>query len=383
MKELFSRSLDLVHALRQRSSFLFGPRGTGKSTWIRDSLKGARIYDLLDDRVYLQLVQKPSILEEEWRIDPTAIIVLDEIQKLPKILDEVHRLITLHEAKFLLTGSSARKLKRSGVNLLGGRARELHFFPLAFHEIPNCDLVTYLNRGGLPLVALSEEPLKDLRSYTNLYLREEIAAEALTRRVENFARFLDVIAVHSGEELHYQNFASDAGIPVKTLQSYVEILEDTLIGFRVNPFQKTIKRKAIARSKFYLFDLGVTRSLAKRGEVLPGSELFGKAFEQFLALEMRAAISILDSDTALSYWRTKSGFEVDFVLGDSIAIESKAVPLVHENHMKGLRALREENIVKKALVVSCDPSRRRTADGIDIIPWQEFLTDLWSGKYFE
>jgi predicted AAA+ superfamily ATPase len=389
---VFNRRLDLKSRLAQRSAFLFGPRGTGKSTWIRKSLPEARLYDLLDERTYLKLLQRPSILEEEWRVRPEAPIVIDEIQKLPKILDEVHRLISLHDARFLLTGSSARKLKRTGVNLLGGRARELHFFPLTSAEISQgenregevhgFDLNRYLNRGGLPLVYLSNEPLEDLRSYVSLYLREEIAAEALTRKVDEFARFLDVMAIHCGDELHYQNFSSDSGVKAKTLQNYIEILEDTLIGFKVPPFEKTIRRKAITRSKFYLFDIGITRVLARRGEVQPGSELFGRAFEHFIVLELRAALDLLGRDLPLQYWRTKSGFEVDLVLGDHVAIEIKGVPQVHDHHLKGLRALREENVVRHAWVVSLDSHRRRTADGIEIIPWQEFLKQLWSDQLF-
>ncbi len=381
--KVFRRKLDLAARLEKRSAFLFGPRGTGKSTWIRESLPGARIYDLLDERIYLKLLQRPSILEEEWRVGPQAPIVIDEIQKLPKILDEVHRLISLHDARFLLTGSSARKLKHSGVNLLGGRARELHFYPLTSAEIPDFDLTHYLNRGGLPLVYLSDEPLEDLRSYVSLYLREEIAAEALTRRVYEFARFLDVMAIHSGDELHYQNLSSDSGVKAKTLQNYVDILEDTLVGFRVPPYEKTKKRKAITRSKFYLFDIGVTRLLARRGEVLPGSELFGKAFEQFIILELRAATDLLGIDLPIQYWRTKSGFEVDVVLGDHAALEIKAVTTVQDHHLKGIRALREENLLRHAWVVSLDSHRRRTADGIEILPWRDFLGALWTRELFK
>ena len=379
---LLNRRLDLQARLQKRSAFLFGPRGTGKSTWIRETLPQAQIHDLLSQQTYLRLLQQPSLLEEEVRAHPSRPVVIDEIQKLPQLLDEVHRLMSLYDARFLLTGSSARKLKRSGVNLLGGRARELHFFPLTFAEIPDFDLPFYLNRGGLPLVYRSEEPLEDLKSYVSLYLREEIAAEALTRKVDQFARFLDVMALHSGDELHYQNFSNDSGVKSKTLQNYVEILEDTLIGFRVPPFDRTQKRKAIARSKFYLFDLGVTRVLARRGEVQAGSELFGKAFEQFIVLEIRAALSLLNIDLPLQYWRTKSGFEVDVVLGDQMALEIKAVPQVQDPHLKGLRALMEEKLIRKASVVSLDAHRRSTKDGIEIYPWREFLEGLWGGQLF-
>ena len=285
----FNRTLDLQAALKQRSAFLFGPRGTGKSTLVRKVFPEARYYDLLDERTYLSLLRDSRLIAEQ-NPHPDSLIVIDEVQKLPKLLDEVHRLIFEKKHRFLLTGSSARKLKRAGVNLLGGRARELHLFPLTSREIPDFDLGYYINRGGLPLVYQSDEPLEDLASYVSLYLREEIAAEALTRRVDQFARFLDIVALNNGEELHYKNLSSDSGVPVRTLENYVEILEDTLVGFRVLPFEKAKKRKSITRSKLFLFDLGVTKVLAKRGEVQKGSELFGKAFEHFICLELRAAL---------------------------------------------------------------------------------------------
>ncbi|MGK5086552.1 AAA family ATPase [Bdellovibrionota bacterium FG-2] len=358
---------------------MFGPRGTGKSTLFAQTFPHARHYDLLEEKTYLTLMRDSSILEQE-NPGQNELIIIDEVQKLPKLLDEVQRLVFKNKHRFLLTGSSARKLKRGGANLLGGRARELHLFPLVSQEIPDFDLNTFLNRGGLPSVYLSEDPLEDLKSYISLYLREEIANEALTRRVDLFARFLDVMALNCGEELHFQNLSSDCGVKAKTLQNYVEILEDTLLGFQVLPFEATKIRKAITRSKFYLFDLGVTRVLAKRGEVVPQGELFGKAFEHFIMLETRAALSYLKKDLPMQYWRTKSSFEVDLILGDSYAFEIKSTDEINPRHLKGLRALREEALLRKYAVIAFVP-HRRIIDGIAIIPWQEFLAMLWGGEF--
>lgn len=378
----FIRLLNLNEVLAKRTAFLFGARGTGKTTLISKQLPNARVYDLLEEKTYLRLLRDSQLLEQENPAD-NSLIVIDEIQKLPKLLDEVHRLITKRKHRFLLTGSSARKLKRQGANLLGGRARELHLFPLTWKEIggERFDLYKYLNHGGLPSVYLSDEPTEDLKGYVSLYLREEVAAEALTRRIDQFARFLDTIALNNGEELHFENIASDSGIKSRTIMNYVEILEDTLLGFRVRPYEKTLKRKAITRSKFFLFDVGVTAVLARRGELMAGSELFGRAFEHFIALELNAALNYSKSDLPLCYWRTKSGFEVDFVIGDETAIEVKSTQFVSERHLKGLMALREEQKVKKFIVISQDP-HERLIEGIRILPWQKALEELWGRNWF-
>ncbi len=379
----FPRALDLHKTLAQRSAFLFGARGTGKTSLIRAALPEARLYDLLDQRVYLQLLRDMHLLEQQNPRDG-SLIVIDEIQKLPELLDEVQRLIVAKKHRFLLTGSSARKLKRQGVNLLGGRARLLQLFPLTWHEIgASFNLLRYLNQGGLPDVYLSDEPVEDLRGYVGLYLREEVAAEALARRMDQFARFLDTIALNNGEELHLENLASDAGVKARTLANYIEILEHTLLGFRVPVFAQAGKRKAISRAKFYLFDIGVTRVLAARGLVAEKSELFGRAFEHFIALELRAALTYLKSDLRLQYWRTRSGLEVDFVLGDRVAIAVKGTDFVTAKHLKGLRGLFEDVPgLRHRLVISMDHHERRI-DGIRVLPWQQALQELWAGAWFD
>jgi uncharacterized protein len=376
----FARQLDLPALLAQKSHFLFGPRGTGKTHLVHSSLLGglhpARIYDLLDDSVFRRLAKRPEIIGEEARTD--EVVVIDEVQKLPLLLDEAHRLIEARGIRFLLTGSSARKLRRGGANLLAGRAWTASLLPLTSAEIPDFDLVRYLNRGGLPFVYQSQNPELELASYVDTYLREEIQAEALTRNIGLFARFLDAFALVNGEELAYQALASDTGIQAKTIRNYVEILKDTLIGFEVEAFRATKSRKAIARSRFYLFDIGVTNTLCQRGEIREKSELFGRAFEQLIMLELRAYLSYTRSRKPLCYWRSTSQFEVDAVVGREFAVEVKATDLVSDRDLRGLLALREEGLIKRYCVVSLDPEPRHV-NGIDIWPWRHFLNELWRG----
>ncbi|OGQ65598.1 MAG: hypothetical protein A3F89_01060, partial [Deltaproteobacteria bacterium RIFCSPLOWO2_12_FULL_50_11] len=338
-----------------------------------------RLYDLLDSLTFTRLLKNPRLIEEENRKDQ-CLIVVDEIQKLPSLLDEVHRLIEKYDWKFLLTGSSARKLKRGAANLLGGRARMAHLFPLTSHEIEDFDLLRYLNHGGLPAIYLSEEPQEDLAGYVSLYLKEEIQAESLTRNLPAFSTFLDAIALSNGEEINMESFASDCGVSPITVKNYLQILEDTLVGFSLPGFRKTKKRKAISRIKHYLFDVGVVNHLCQRGLIQSKSELFGKAFEQFLIQEVRACLDYQRTIVSLSYWRSTSQFEVDLILGQKLALEIKATSLVQDKHLKGLRALKEEGLIEKYAIVSLDEEERTTEDGIAIYPWKVFLKKMWDRK---
>lgn len=376
---VYQRRLGLTALLKKKSLFLLGPRSTGKSTLIDQQLPNARVYDLLDADVFNRLLREPKLLGEESAAP--AVIAIDEIQKMPRLLDEVHRLIEKQKRTFLLTGSSARKLKHGAANLLAGRAWEARLFPLTSGEIAEFDLLRYLNRGGLPQVYDSDDFEEELKSYTNLYLREEIQAEALTRNLPAFARFLDAIALSNGEELNYQGLASDCGLPASTVTNYVQILEDTLLGFSVPAFKRTKKRKAITRAKHFLFDVGVTNALCHRGVIQAKSELFGKAFEHFIVMELRAYLSYERKDLELAYWRSTSQFEVDFIVGDELAIEVKSTDLVTDRHLKGLRALKEEkNLVRNFMVVSLDKHPRTTEDGIHIVPWRVFTERLWASE---
>ncbi|MBW2111785.1 MAG: DUF4143 domain-containing protein, partial [Deltaproteobacteria bacterium] len=278
---------------------------------------------------------------------------------------------------FLLTGSSARKLKRGGANLLAGRAWWAELFPLTSSEIPEFDLMTYLNSGGLPSIYPSDDYREELQAYTALYLKEEIQNEALTRKVAQFLEFLDLMALTNGEEISYQSLARDCGVSANSIKNYVEILEDTLVAFRLRAFTKTRKRKAISRSKLYFFDVGVTNSLANRGEILAGSELFGKAFQHFILLEVRAFLSYARKRERMSYWRSTSGFEVGLIVGDRWAFEIKGTDSIHDKHLKGIRALKEEGNIGRFGVISRDRYERKTRDGIVVFPWRVFLRRLW------
>ncbi|MEN0060054.1 MAG: AAA family ATPase [Bdellovibrio sp.] len=377
-KVMYKRVLNLKQALSKKSHFLFGPRATGKSWLIKRELPEAQIFDLLNISTFERFLKRPSAFAEEIQAE---LVVVDEIQKLPILLDEVHRLIEEKGLRFLLTGSSARKLKHGGANLLAGRARSLEFFPLTSFELEkDFDLLKYCRYGGLPLIYQSDEPWRDLKEYTQLYLKEEITAEAIVRRVDHFARFLDVIGLCSGEELNFQQVANDSGVPPRTVANFVEVLKDTLLAFELVPYKKTKKRKAISKSKIFLFDVGVANYLAGRKEVLFRSESFGKTFEHFLIQEIRAYKGYHQVDETLSYWRTVGGqYEVDCIVGDKVAIEIKSSERYTEKMLEGLRALKEEASIKRYILV-CRDSTSRKIDGIEVIPYQVFLKELWAGN---
>jgi uncharacterized protein len=377
---MYKRILDLNKLLKSKSFFLFGARSTGKTTLINQQLSNLKTYDLLDSDTYRRLTKQPKLIEEVVNSQAEP-IVIDEIQKLPLLLDEIHRLLNKYpKQRFLLTGSSARKLKHGGANLLAGRAWVANLFPLSWREITDFNLIAFLNTGGLPQVYNSNSPHEELKSYVGTYLREEIQAEAVTRNVQAFAEFLDIMALNSGCEINLEKIAADTQVSPSSIKNYIQILEDTLVSFTLKGFTKGKKRKATSRAKFYLFDVGVTNQLCQRSKILPKSELFGNAFEHFLILELHAFISYTRKDVVLNYWRTASGFEVDLVINGEIAIEFKGTDLVKERDLKGLRAFKEEQLAERHLVVSCDPERRLTNDGIEIWPWSEFLIDLWEGK---
>ncbi|MGD8294641.1 MAG: AAA family ATPase [Desulfobacterales bacterium] len=373
---MYNRILNLTSLLKKKSFFLFGPRGTGKTTLVRHTLSGVTVIDLLEIKTYREYLKNPSRISEQ-KLKP--IVVIDEVQKLPEILDEIHRLIETANVRFLLTGSSARKIKRGGANLLAGRAWWAELFPLTSNEIPNFDLMTYLNRGGLPAIYPSDDYSEELWAYTALYLKEEIQNEALTRKVAQFSEFLDLMALSNGEEISYQSIAGDCGVSPNSIKNYLQILEDTLVAFQLKAFTKTRKRKAISRSKLYFFDIGVTNSLAKRGEIMEGSELFGKAFEHFILLEVRAFLSYARKNIGMYYWRSTSKFEVDLILDNQWAVEIKGTSSIQNKHLKGLKALKEEGNIQNFAAVSCDRYERKTQDDITVFPWKLFLEKLWNG----
>lgn len=376
-KEILARQVDLTLP-RGKSCFLWGPRKAGKSYWIRHHLKEAALIDLLETDTFSEYAARPALLRERHE-KTTRLIVIDEVQKVPLLLDEVHWLIENRGTQFLLTGSSARKLRKGHANLLGGRAWRRLLLPLSYSEVSGFQLEKALVSGMLPPHFLSENPVEDLRAYVADYLKEEIAAEALTQNIPSFSEFLRVAALTSSELLNYTNIAREAGINQRVVRTYFDILEDTFLGFRVPPWTRSKNRRLILTEKFYLFDVGVGNYLARRHPV-PGNSDFGKAFEHFILMELRAYQAYRNPEMKISYWRTSSGQEVDFILGErEAAVEIKA-GRVHEGDLNGLKALTEDAPVQKAFVVSLEREPRRILSRIEILPWQDFLSLLWSGK---
>jgi predicted AAA+ superfamily ATPase len=298
------------------------------------------------------------------------------------LLNEVHHLIEAHDITFVLTGSSPRKLKQGGVNLLGGRARTRHLFPLVSPEVPDLNLLRTVNFGTIPSIYLSTDPLDDLKAYCGDYLQQEIQAEGLVRNIGVFSRFLQTAALCNGELINFESLASDSTVSAQTIREYFTILEDTLLGSMLPPFKKVIHRKAVSKAKFYFFDVGVANLLAQRFEIKEKSELFGKAFEHFIYCELRAYREYCKDYNPLSFWRDYRGHEVDFILGDTLALEVKSSSLVTEKHTKGLRMLCEEVPFKHRVIVSLDAAPRKIGD-IEVLPWRDFLVRLWNGEYRE
>ena len=372
------RLLNLEELLSQKSHFLFGPRQTGKTFLARRMLKNARFYDLLDSSTYLALSQNPGrIAEEVSSLD--RIVVIDEIQRIPGLLNEVHRLIEERGIRFLLTGSSARKLRRGGVNLLGGRARTRHLHPLTYRELKGgFDLNRVIESGLLPSIYFSGNPGADLKAYAGAYLQQEIVAEGAARNIPAFSRFLGVAAFCNATIVNFTNVANDAQVARTTVYEYFDILKDTLLLHELPAWRQSKKRKPIASSKYYFFDVGILATLQGR-EFRPRTPEFGEAFETYLMHELICYRDYV-SEEPLSYWRSTSGFEVDFILGDHTAIEVKAKENVSAQDLKSLRALAEEKKLKHYLCVSLEP-RPRTVGGISVLPYRKFLDDLWSGAY--
>jgi predicted AAA+ superfamily ATPase len=372
------RMIDLKGLLGKKSHFLLGPRQTGKTFLIRHTLKDAKVYDLLDTSLFLALSRNPGRIAEELLADDQE-IVIEEIQRLPELLNEVHRLIENRGIRFLLTASSARKLRRGGVNLLGGRARTKYLHPLTFSELGRrFDLYRAIEHGLIPSIYFSDDPRADLKAYAGSYLQEEIVAEGAARNIPAFSRFLRVAAFCNSTIVNFTNVAGDAQVARTTVYEYFEILKDTLILHELPAWRKSKKRKPLASSKYYFFDIGVVAALQER-QFRPGTPEFGEAFETYLMHELLSYRDYL-SDEPLSYWRSTSGFEVDFIIGDHTAIEAKARENISSSDLKSLRALSEEKRLQRFLCVSLEPRRRRIGDVL-VLPWDDFLKSLWNGEF--
>ncbi len=373
------RIIPLERDLETRSVLLLGPRRTGKTWWVQHQAPTHRAYDLLKSDVFQRLSARPSLIRESLGAGD-RLIVIDEIQKLPVLMDEVHVMIEETGTCFLLTGSSSRKLERSHTSLMGGRARTRLLCPLVSAELEAWDLQRAIQYGMLPPVYLSDDPLGDLDSYVGTYLREEIMAEALSRKIENFSRFLHHAAHASGEIVNFESVGRDAQVPARTIREYYSVLLDTLMGAMLEPLQTTGKRKAVSKGKFYFFDIGVVHSLTGELSVPPHTAGYGKAFEHLIWQELNAYQKYFARRSRINFFRDIHGAEVDFVLDERIAVEVKSAQIVHDKHLRGLEAILEQSDfpIERRIVVCQEPQRRKVA-GIEMIPYGEFLEELWSG----
>ncbi|MDP2194158.1 MAG: DUF4143 domain-containing protein [Alphaproteobacteria bacterium] len=374
-----------------QSCFLWGARKTGKSTFLRRSFPTAYFFDLLKSEVYLRFLKDPSLLREEvlaqLDLHPTqTIFVVDEVQKVPILLDEIHWLIENTNASFILCGSSAKKLRQKGVNLLGGRAWKFHFFPLIFKEISDFNLLKCLNDGLIPSHYLSEHAQRFLKAYIEDYLILEIQAEGLVRNLSAFSKFIEMASYSNAEMINYAHIARDCGVDAKTVKEYFQILFDTLTAYEVKPYTLKSKRDIISStSKFYFFDTGVVNYIAKKKINTLQSLDGGKSFETYILHELMAYIHYNEQNHAIYYWRTKTGLETDFIIND-VPLEVKISSTVHRQDLKGILAFMEEKNVEKGYVICREDHPRKIEVAKDqalyILPYQLFLEKLWLNEIF-
>jgi predicted AAA+ superfamily ATPase len=384
---MFKRALTLPRPGTE-TFFLWGPRQTGKTTLLRGAYRDAHWLDLLKADEFRRYVARPELLRQELDaqpLGPRAQVVIDEIQKVPALLDEVHWLIENRGIHFAICGSSARKVKRGAANLLGGRAIRYELHGLTAAEIGReFDLDRMLNHGYLPRIYQASRPGRMLDAYIADYLKEEVAAESLVRDLPTFSNFMDVAALSDGEIVNFSNIARECAVSSHTTKSHFQILEDTLLGRWLPAYRKRAKRRIIGAPKFYFVDVGVVNRLARRGELLAGSELYGKAFENWVFHELSSFMSYREVEGPLSYWRLASGIEVDFIVGNMrVAIEAKSASRITRDHLGGLRSLAEDHpAVERRIVVCREPKARRTEDGIEILPATTFVRRLRDGDLF-
>jgi predicted AAA+ superfamily ATPase len=382
---MFKRSLTLPPP-GTVTFFLWGPRQTGKTTLLRATYPDALWVDLLKADEFRRYLQNPESLREGLEARSSIRqVVIDEVQKVPQLLDEAHWLHENRRIRFALCGSSARKVKRGQANLLGGRAVRYELHGLTAQEIgKDFELNRILNNGYLPSIYQSDNPRLLLNGYVADYLKEEVAAEGLVRNLPVFSEFLNMAALADAELVNFSTIARDCGVSSHTIKGYFQILEDTLLGRWLPAYTRRPKRRVIAAPKFYFADVGVVNHLARRGDLQPGSELYGKAFENWVFHELCARNSYSNAFAKIAYWRLPSGIEVDFIVNDmQLAIEAKATARVTADHLRGLRELaRDHPGIKQRLVVCLERTTRRTEDGIWILPAKEFINRLNSGDLF-
>ncbi|MCC6933285.1 MAG: ATP-binding protein [Deltaproteobacteria bacterium] len=368
------------------SVFVWGARKAGKSCWIKHEFPDAWVLDLLESDNFIQYSAQPWKLREQ--IDALGknppLIVIDEIQKVPILLDEVHWLIENRKVRFLLTGSSARKLRAVHANLLAGRAVRRELRPFCFAELGDFDLEKVFVSGLLPPHYLSNNPIELIRSYVADYLNEEIVSFSASENLAAFNAFLKHAGIMNGELINYTAWGSDSGISAKVVRRYLEILENTLLGLRLQPWAKAKQRRLSSSEKFYLFDVGVANYLSRR-KPAAGTFEFGKSFEHLIFMELKAYQAYRSPDLELFFWRTANAQEVDFIIEDkTLAIEVKSSANITAKDIKGLSVLADDGPIGKRILVAREKLSRFVKDRhgtIEILPWKEFLTKLWAGEY--
>jgi len=380
----FNRLL-VIDLAEKQSAFLWGARKTGKTTLLRKKFPKSIYIDFLKTDIFLEYIKSPFLLRERLMAKKEQAgkypVIIDEVQKVPHILDEVHWLIENQGISFILCGSSARKIKRGQANLLGGRAWRFKLFPLVSREVENLDLLKVLNHGLIPSHYLQKNYRRSLRGYVQDYLKEEVFNEGLTRNIPAFSRFFEAIGYSHGSMINYSNIARECGVSSKTVKEYYQILVDTLLGTFVLPFKKRQERQVISKApKFYLFDPGVAGAIIKRTVEEEKGGVFGHAFEHFIYLEMRAHSAYHELDYSINFWRTKSGQEVDFILGDGeVAVEVKGAAMVDNRALRPMKSFVELYNPRLAIVV-CNEKEERVYNGIRVMPWRHFLHQLWQDK---
>lgn len=369
----------LIKSPENKSFFLFGPRGTGKTTWVKQSFPNAVYIDLLESRLFNDLLADPQRLVNFIPNNFNDWIIIDEVQKIPELLNEVHRLIEKHKYKFILTGSSARKLRRKGPNLLAGRALNYSMHPLTAIELgKDFDLNHSLMFGNLPSVYVESNPKDYLESYIKTYLQEEIQQEGLTRNLGRFSRFLEAASFSQGSVLNILEVSRECAIERKVVENYFTILEDLLLAYKVPIFTKRAKRRLVAHPKFYFFDVGIYRTLRPMGPLDAPEEVEGISFESLLFQELKAINDYYGLGYKIYYWRTSNNLEVDFVLYGERglkAFEIKRRGRVPSSELRGLKAFLKDYPTAKAYYIY-GAERRMSEGDIDIIPLDYALKNL-------
>ena len=377
---MYHRIFDIENRLDE-GMFLFGGRQVGKSTLLKERFPEAVFVDLLKSDLRTRYKQNPELFRESLlRYPPGTIVIVDEIQKVPDLLDEIHWLMVEKGLWFIMSGSSARKIKHSGANNLGGRAIPETLYPLVSAEIPDFDLNRAVQNGMIPRHYMVSNARNRMRAYIDLYLKEEIIEEALVQNVDEFVRFMEVAAIMDGEILNYESVASDCGVSANTVKAYYKILVDTLIGFEVPAYRKVIKRKIYKASRFYYFDVGIANYLTKRYYLAEKTPEYGHAFEHLVMQEIVAYMGYTNSDEELSYWHTYENLEVDAVIGDArVAIEIKSTDKADHDDKKGLMEFAKEHPDTKQILGSRDRISRRSGD-VDFYYVVDFFKALWAGE---